>query len=238
MTNPNLAYVQLIIDRSGSMQPLRQTVVSGLNEFLGSQRKLPGVCHVGLCWFGGVIDRPFDNRPLTDVQDLALGDYVPDGMTPLHAAMITSINALGTRLAALPENDRPGLVTVLTITDGAENSSGPEYTAEAVKQLVETQTKRYSWNFQYLGANQDATLVGSTYGIPMGNAATFTASVSNAQAAFSVLNASTSRGRRSVLRGFSAAEASASMLYSSSEVASLVDPNADTQISAITQPAP
>lgn len=219
MTNPNLAYIQIIIDRSGSMQPLRQTVVSGLNDFLAGQRKLPGVCHVGLCWFGGVVDHVFDNKPLTDVKDFNIEDYVPNGGTPLYEAMCTSIDALGTRLAALPEDKRPGLVTVLTITDGEENSSQPGFTAERIKHKVETQTKQYNWNFQYLGANQDAVLAAKTLGISAFNSATFT--VNNMQATYAVMGASITRGRTASLRGLTPEQQTSAMCYSTNEVSAL-----------------
>lgn len=223
MTNPNLAYVQLIIDRSGSMHPLRQTVVSGLNDFLAGQRKLAGVCNVGLCWFGDSIDVPFDNQPLTDVKDLVLDDYQPNGGTPLYEAMCKSIDALGKRLAGLSESQRPALITVLTITDGDENQSGPGFTADAVKCRVEEQSKTYKWNFQYLGANQDVVLTAKKLGLGLANVASFSASAGHTQAAYSVLNASVTRGRNAVLRGASADAVSASMSYSAAEKDSLVD---------------
>jgi uncharacterized protein YegL len=227
MTNPNLAYIQLIIDRSGSMQSLRPTVVSGVNDFLAGQRKQPGVCHAGLTWFGGIVDMVYDNKPLSDVKDLILADYKPDGGTPMNEAICRSIDALGERLAKLPEADRPALVTVLIVTDGQENASAPEFTNAEVKRRVEEQTKRYNWNFQYLCANQDVVTSAATYGFSMSNAANFSASVGNTKALFAAASAATSRGRGAVLRGASVGEAVCSMAYTTSEVQSLVDPAAD-----------
>ncbi len=224
MTNPNLAYVQLLIDRSGSMQALRPTVVAGINDFLAGQRKQPGSCHVSLCWFGNSVDHVYHNKPLAEVQDLVMGDYVPSGGTPLYEAMCTSIDQLGAQLAALSEDQRPGLVTVLVITDGEENSSRPEFTADEVKRRVEMQTGAYHWNFQYLCANQDVMLSAGKLGISMSNAAAYCATVSNTQAVFAAAGAATNRGRDAVLRGCSAGAAAASMTYTSAEVQSLVDP--------------
>ena len=80
-------------------------------------------------------------------------------MTALHDAMGRMITDAGAKLAALPEDQRPGTVIVAIMTDGLENAS-QEWHAPAIKALVEQQTTTYGWEFLYMGADQDAVEVG------------------------------------------------------------------------------
>lgn len=50
---------------------------------------------------------------------------------------------------------------VVVVTDGEENSSH-EFDLDAVRALVAHQKEQYSWDFMFLGANQDAVLSGGT----------------------------------------------------------------------------
>ncbi len=50
----------------------------------------------------------------------------------------------------MPENDRPGLVVFVIVTDGQENSS-KEYKKPQIKQLIEMQRYIYKWQFTFLG---------------------------------------------------------------------------------------
>jgi len=69
----------------------------------------------------------------------------------------------GERMAALPEEARPGSVVVGVMTDGYENASH-EWTHERIKALIEQQTRQYHWEFLYLGADQDAIEEGARMG--------------------------------------------------------------------------
>ncbi len=75
-----------------------------------------------------------------------------------------SVIALGERLAALPDAERPGTVVVAIMTDGMENASR-EFTHEAVKELITRQEQAYNWQFLYMGADQDAIEVGARIGV-------------------------------------------------------------------------
>ena len=58
------------------------------------------------------------------------------------------------------------------MTDGLENASR-EWTRPAIKALIEHQSRGYSWQFLYLGADQDAVEVGTGMGIPADRALTY-----------------------------------------------------------------
>jgi hypothetical protein len=75
-------------------------------------------------------------------------------------------------LADTPEAERPSTVIVSILTDGRENSSS-DYTKTRVREMVERQQEKYSWEFIYLGANVDAFAEAGALGIPEAKTANF-----------------------------------------------------------------
>jgi len=148
----DLTDVTLVIDRSGSMASRKKDAEGGINTFVNEQKKQPGECLLSLVQFD--TDYEFVHRGIK-IQDVPAYTLVPRGWTALLDAVGRAINETGDRLAAMPEDQRPGLVIVAIVTDGEENSSR-EFTKAQIKQMVERQTNEYSWQFTFLGANQDA----------------------------------------------------------------------------------
>jgi hypothetical protein len=85
-------------------------------------------------------------------------------MTALLDAVGKTINDVVTRHASLEEDEKPGKVILVVITDGHENSSR-EITqkAELVK-MVNKQEEDYGWEIVFLGADIDAWGEGSSMG--------------------------------------------------------------------------
>ena len=83
-----------------------------------------------------------------------------------------TVDEVGVRLSNTREEDRPGKVIFLIITDGEENSS-KEYRLEQVREKIKHQQEAYNWNFVFLGANQDAFAGASNFNIPTSNAMNF-----------------------------------------------------------------
>jgi hypothetical protein len=97
---------------------------------------------------------------------------VPRGSTAMLDAIGRAVNATGARLAAMPEDGRPGTVIVGIMTDGLENASR-EFTYPMVKALIEQQEQVYGWTFMYMGANQDAIEVGASLGVARDRSLTY-----------------------------------------------------------------
>jgi hypothetical protein len=169
MTDPNLTHLYFLLDRSGSMQSIRDDTIGGFDAFIAEQRKQPGDCRVTLAQFDNDYEVVYTDRPIGEVPSL---DLQPRGSTALLDAIGRLVTDAGARLAALPEDRRPGTVIVGIMTDGQENAS-KEWTHPAVKALVERQTKVYSWEFLYLGADQDAIEVGASIGVAAGRSVTY-----------------------------------------------------------------
>jgi len=169
MTRSDLTHLYFLLDRSGSMQSIKSDIEGGFAAFIEEQRKGDGECLASLSQFDDVYEVVYADKPVRDVPPL---DLQPRNMTALHDAMGRMITDAGARLAALPDDQRPGTVIVAIMTDGLENASH-EWHAPAIKALVELQTSTYNWEFLYMGADQDAVEVGAGLGIAAANSVTF-----------------------------------------------------------------
>jgi hypothetical protein len=129
----------------------------------------------------------------------------PRGATALFDAIGLGVSGFGHTLAALPEHARPGVVQVVVVTDGEENSS-QEYTADAVRAIVTEQTERYGWDFVFLGANQDAVLTGAHLGFEADSSLTYAADGLAVDAVSATLTRYVSDVRKSAKRGFTSEE--------------------------------
>lgn len=157
--------VTIVLDESGSMEPLQQDTIGGVNRFLKEQRALPGKCTISLLKFNHE-DRPvFTGRPIAEAPDLTTDTYQPNGNTALLDALGRAITEGGARFRAMSEADRPGKVVVMVVTDGEENLSRT-WTKEKIRKAVELQTHVYKWEFVFLGANVDAFAEAGALGMP------------------------------------------------------------------------
>jgi uncharacterized protein YegL len=168
MTKENFTSINVIIDASGSMAHLSHDTMGNFNSFLKEQKEFPGEAVFTLCTFNTDYHLTHDFVKIASVPDLDSKSYVPQGGTALLDAVGTTIDSVGRKLAALPEEERPSKVIFLIITDGHENSSR-RYSAEQIKSMVEHQKNVYSWEFVFMGANIDAIATGTNLGISMQN---------------------------------------------------------------------
>ncbi len=207
MTNPNLTHLYFLLDRSGSMQSIKDDTEGGFNAFIEEQRKQPGDCRVTLAQFDDQYDEVYRDLPLADVPPLQLQ---PRGSTALLDSIGRLVGEAGARLAALPEDQRPGIVVVGIMTDGHENASR-ELTHPQVKQLIERQSTDYSWQFLYLGADQDAIEVGSSIGVSAAHSMTY--GRGRVAAAMAATSRNIGRTRSAVAAGASLQEAAIHMAF-------------------------
>ncbi len=208
MTDPNLTHIYFLLDRSGSMQSIKTDTEGGFNAFIEEQRRAPGECRVTLAQFDDEYEEVYRDLPVAEVPPLHLH---PRGTTALLDSIGRLIGEAGARLAALPEESRPGTVIVGIMTDGYENSSR-ELTHAKVKELIEQQTKTYNWRFLYMGADQDAIEVGVSIGVAAANSMTYARG--RVAAAMRMTSTNISRTRAAAARGASAEELDKLIAYS------------------------
>jgi uncharacterized protein YegL len=192
--NNNLTEIACVIDRSGSMESIRDDAIGGFNSFLDTQKKQPGDARLTLVLFDNEYLVPENGTPLARVKPLDATTYVPRGSTALYDAIGRTINEVGARLAATPEPDRPGKVIVAILTDGQENAS-TEFSRETIATMIGHQQKAYAWEFVFLAANQDAVTAAEAISIKKADAFQFTSDKAGMANAMFLMASEVSRRR-------------------------------------------
>jgi uncharacterized protein YegL len=198
----NYCDITILIDRSGSMGHLTNDVIGGINKFIEDQKKVEGEVTLTLIQFDDKYEVNYIAKPIQYVEPLNIFTYKPRGTTAMLDAIAKAIISTGERYNIMPEEDRPEKVIFLIQTDGEENSSY-EYNTETVKQLIEVQENKYSWEVVFMGANIDAVKVAAGIGIKSSKAMTFSASSVGVQNAFSSFSDNVVNYRTSAKRDMS-----------------------------------
>ena len=153
----------IILDESKSMSTMGPEPVEAVNEFILTARAAakPAAenCVITLYTFNQKVTKKWDRVPLNDV--VKFEDYLPTATTALN-------DAIG---KAITEHTELENVSVVIVTDGAENSSRT-FGHEQVKELIKDKTDG-GWTFMFLAANQDAFATGGSYGIDANRSANF-----------------------------------------------------------------
>jgi len=183
MTNPDYTAVAMLVDRSGSMHSTADDAIGGMKTFIEEQRALPGKCTLRVSQFDDRYEVVYESTPIDDAPPPGLE---PRGMTALLDAWGKLITEFGEELAALPEDERPGNVIFVVITDGQENAS-KEWTRDRLFAKVTEQTEKYGWKFLFLAADQDAIQVGGSYGVARGQTMSYKGDSVGTQSAYAAV---------------------------------------------------
>jgi len=150
----NYTHISVLLDRTGSMDSIRDDIIGGFNAFLEEQEKEPGAATLTLVQFDS--QNPYeiihDFKPLADVPKLTRTSYVPRASTPLLDAMGRAINDLESKIAEKTEEERPEKVIMAVITDGRENASR-EFRKDQVEKMIKERTEKDGWQFVFLSAD-------------------------------------------------------------------------------------
>ena len=157
---PGKTYYAFVVDRSGSMQNLRQATIDNFNEQIGTlkalQEEYPEEKYfVTLVLFDHEITTVYKDKPLDEIEKLTQETYVPRGMTSLHDAIGITISELRARQQKdLEKNENEALVMVLT--DGQENNS-KEWNGK-VSSLIQEVDSKDNWTISFIGADKQSVL--------------------------------------------------------------------------------
>ncbi len=157
--------VTLLLDRSGSMQSVKEDTIGAINAYLGTLRESAGDIRFSLVMF----DSDFSNgmslqkfcvaKKVAKVDDLTSSDFMPRGGTPLIDAACATIRAVAESL----EGREDTRVVIAIQTDGSENTSVENSWAD-LKSLIEEKEKM-GWEFIFMGCGIDAYSQGAKMGI-------------------------------------------------------------------------
>ena len=173
----NLTELVYILDMSGSMCHLTADTIGGYNTLLNEQKQLgrdnPALrANVTTVLFDDRYILLHDRANVDSIPELTTKEYSPCGTTAMLDAIAKTLVTVGQKLAATPEPERPGLVSVTIITDGYENAS-KEYDWVTIRKMIKEQKEKYSWVFTFIGANIDAVETAAHFGIGEDRAVTF-----------------------------------------------------------------
>lgn len=199
--------ITIVLDRSGSMQRVADDTIGGFNKFLQDQQAAPGTATITLHQFDDLFETPIKAQDVKSAKPLNRETFSPRGSTALLDAIARGIKHTGSRMESTPEANRAAKVIFVVITDGQENASR-EFTKNQVNDMITHQREKYSWEFVFLGANQDAIATAASLGVTSANAMTYAHNAVGTTQAF----AATSQNLTSLRRG-----ATKSMAYSTQD---------------------
>jgi hypothetical protein len=155
--NHDYTHIAVILDRTGSMESIRDDTIGGFNAFLGEQKKQPGKATLTLVQFDS--QDPYEVihqvKTIQEVSELTRETYMPRASTPLLDAIGRGINDLEKCVADMKEDARPSKIVFVVITDGQENASR-EFKRDQILKMILDKEKRYGWQFIFLSADLDA----------------------------------------------------------------------------------
>ena len=142
--------ITMILDRSGSMGPLSEQVITSYNDFIAEQKTVEGEAFVSLIQFDDKYESNYTSVTIQNADELNTASYIPRGSTALF-------DAIGRAITEAKDRITPGssdVVFVIT-TDGLENAS-TDYSGDAIKELIAECESQYGWHFMYLAASDEA----------------------------------------------------------------------------------
>lgn len=175
--------ISVVLDRSGSMASCSLATINGFNEFVKGQRDGPDDAVLSLYQFDNFFDTVYQGQNIKHAPLLNSTTFVPRGSTALLDAIGRTIEGTGQRLAQLPEKERPSKVIIAIITDGEENSSR-SYSRSTIFNMITHQRDKYSWNFVFMGANQDSYAEAGSLGILHGDTRNYAPTPTSSASAF------------------------------------------------------
>jgi len=155
MENKHQVHNLIILDESGSMEEIKNSIIMGFNELIESIKeieiKFPKQEHfISMVSFNShKINTIHYVEPCLKLEKINSNSYFLNSLTPLYDAIGFSTNKLDTYLRG--KTNYSVLVTILT--DGEENAS-KEYSKLNVKKLIE-KLKTKNWTFTYIGTNHN-----------------------------------------------------------------------------------
>ena len=159
------SHITVILDRTGSMESIRDDVIGGFNSFLYQQLARPEAASVTLVQFDS--QEPYQVlhklAPIDKVRPLDRETYSPRACTPLYDAIGRGILDLEAGLAAMPDAERPPHVVFVIVTDGQENASR-DFDRTRVSRLIGAK-KKLGWQFIFLSADLEAFVDAGRFGV-------------------------------------------------------------------------
>jgi len=147
-------HITVILDRTGSMESIRDDTIGGFNAFLKSQKDAPGTATMTLVQFDSQDPYEIIHRfkTIDQVPELTRATFVPRASTPLLDALGRGINDLEESISKLAKDDSPSRILFVVVTDGQENAS-KEFRKNQIEKMIKEKTEKNDWQFVFLSAD-------------------------------------------------------------------------------------
>jgi len=206
--------VTLLLDRSGSMETVRDDTIGAINAYVDGLRASGDDFRFSLLTFTSdfagdmQLERIMVANRVEDVKRLTRDDFVPHGGTPLIDAACATIDAVKSSLTGKSSS---GTKVVFAIqTDGDENMSRTHSWAD-LKSRIEG-CEEAGWEFVFMGCGINAYKQGARMGLGADKTMSYGEGKAETEAAFRATAANTvmfASGAASTM-AYSAAQKSAS----------------------------
>lgn len=185
MTTETPTLVTFVLDRSGSMEIVKEQTIAGFNTYVETLRSVDVA--FSLITFDSVsVDKVYVRVPINLVAHLTNATYQPRGNTPLVDAAYEAIKGTENYLLTLPAQPK---VVIVIQTDGQENASRL-HNWDDLKELIGDKTAK-GWQFVFMGAGIDAYDQGARMGVSAKNTVSYNLDAHTTSAAFAATASNT-----------------------------------------------
>lgn len=187
------------------MEAIKNQTITGLNEHIQELRKKANEIDttVTLVTFSGPenVNIRCLLRPIKEVETFTDKDYNPNGMTAMYDGVAKLLYSVKNTVT---DDDQTNYL-VLIISDGQENAS-KEFNSQKIADLVKELLDTKKWSINYVGANQDLTVVAKDINLGSlgGNTFHYSATLNGTQNMWNTVNDSTKMYRCAVSSATSA----------------------------------
>ena len=184
-----LTHICIVVDRSGSMQAIREDALGGVNSYITSAKQDRALYEskFSLITFSSEsVDTIRSNEIMEQVKPIGSDEYRCAGWTPLYDAIGRGVGILDEASGAVPQSK----CILVVMTDGQENASR-EFSHEKISALIKTRQER-GWLVTFLGEGLDVAQQGMHMGVHAASTASYIGAV-GLRAAGQVVAASNAR---------------------------------------------
>lgn len=148
-------HIFFVLDRSGSMEVVRQSMLDNLNEQIQQmQEDAPNdqANFVTILSFAKTINVLRSRVPLSKVKPLTFEEYRTFGNTALHDAIARTIGLASEAMNEFINFDNATLMFILT--DGKDNASEEFIMRSDIKKLIDAKKAEGNFTFTFMGCSE------------------------------------------------------------------------------------
>jgi Mg-chelatase subunit ChlD len=160
--------IGIIVDESGSMDSMKDTVIKCFNDFLKEQKQEGDDAFITLTKFSSHVNIIRDRECMSKAKHIDSTSYNPHGCTALYDGIYDTVKQIESK-------NKNNKVIIAIITDGYENAS-KKCTLETIKEIIQEKEK-LGWKFLFLASNIDVKTTAGSFGMNTNNARAFAATV-------------------------------------------------------------